>query len=196
MPKILGTTAIPVGTVKSYSGSSAPSGFLLCHGQTLNAVLNPQYLNLFNIIGTTYGGTGMNNFIVPDLRGRAPFGKDDMGGSAANRITSAISGINGTSLNGSGGDQRTHGHSHDKGTYSIPSGGSHRHLFQYQFGPGGQNALTLASGVTRQQATGTEIDTEIHSHPNSEFSGNSGTFGSGASQNMPPTLILNYIIKI
>jgi hypothetical protein len=40
---------------------------------------------------------------MPDLRGRARFGKDNMGGSAANRITSAGSSIAGNTLGASGG---------------------------------------------------------------------------------------------
>ena len=33
------------------------------------------YQNLFNIIGTTYGGNGQNNFAIPDLRGAIPVGE-------------------------------------------------------------------------------------------------------------------------
>jgi len=36
------------------------------------------YAALFAAIGTTYGaGDGSTTFSLPDLRGRAPFGKDD-----------------------------------------------------------------------------------------------------------------------
>lgn len=44
-------------------------------------------------INITSNGTGTQNFYstftVPDLRGRFPLGQDDMGGSSANRVTSA-----------------------------------------------------------------------------------------------------------
>lgn len=42
---------------------------------------------------------------MPDLRGRSRFGKDNMGGSAASRITSAGSGISGDTLGATGGAQ-------------------------------------------------------------------------------------------
>src|SRR5439155_5671085 len=57
-------------------------------------------------------GDGSTTFNLPDMRGRAPYGRDDMGGSAASRITSAISSIAGTRVGGSGGDQRSQAHTH------------------------------------------------------------------------------------
>jgi microcystin-dependent protein len=47
----------------------APSGWLLCDGSTLAI---SQFPTLFTLIGTTYGGDGVNNFKLPDLRGRVP----------------------------------------------------------------------------------------------------------------------------
>ena len=47
----------------------APTGYLLCNGQTLQT---SQYEGLFNVIGTTYGGDGVQTFALPDLRGRIP----------------------------------------------------------------------------------------------------------------------------
>ncbi len=43
-------------------------GFALCEGQILPINQNAA---LFSLLGTTYGGNGMNNFALPDLRGRA-----------------------------------------------------------------------------------------------------------------------------
>jgi microcystin-dependent protein len=47
----------------------APEGWVLCDGSVLPIA---QYDVLFSLIGTTYGGDGVNNFAVPDLRGRVP----------------------------------------------------------------------------------------------------------------------------
>lgn len=92
-----------VGEVTSYAGTNAPSGWFLCYGQ---AVSRTGYPELFFIISTTYGsGDGTTTFNLPDLRGRAEFGKDNMGGSAANRITTAGSGVDGTTLGAAGGVQ-------------------------------------------------------------------------------------------
>ncbi|OXB08677.1 phage tail protein [Flavobacterium plurextorum] len=55
-----------------FAGTFAPRGWLFCNGQLLPI---PQYSTLFSIIGTTYGGDGINNFALPDLRGRVPVGQ-------------------------------------------------------------------------------------------------------------------------
>ncbi|MFN3908168.1 MAG: phage tail protein [Flavobacterium sp.] len=60
-----------IGTIQMFAGNFAPQGWMFCHGQT---VLISQYTALFSIIGRTYGGDGVNNFALPDLRGRVPVG--------------------------------------------------------------------------------------------------------------------------
>lgn len=54
-----------------FAGNFAPTGYLFCEGQLL--AIN-QYTPLFALIGTTYGGDGIHNFGLPDLRGRNPIG--------------------------------------------------------------------------------------------------------------------------
>lgn len=64
---------LPAGSVIMWSGSSAPSGWLLCDG---SAISRTTYASLFAIAGTTYGvGDGSTTFNVPDLRDRFPLGK-------------------------------------------------------------------------------------------------------------------------
>jgi microcystin-dependent protein len=77
-------TYAPAGAVIAFAGSSTPTGWLLCAGQSLPTA---SYTALFGAIGYTYGGSGAN-FSLPDLRGRVVAGKDDMGGAAANRLAS------------------------------------------------------------------------------------------------------------
>lgn len=48
-----------------------PAGLIPCQGQLLPI---SQYETLFTVIGTTYGGDGVNTFAVPDMRGRAAIG--------------------------------------------------------------------------------------------------------------------------
>lgn len=66
---------VPAGVINPYAGSSAPDGWLLCNGATLDSVANTQYADLYAIISTNYGGTGASSFNVPDLQGRVPVGK-------------------------------------------------------------------------------------------------------------------------
>ncbi len=72
------------GIIFDYAGSAAPNGFLLCYGQ---AVSRTTYAQLFAVIGVVYGaGDGSTTFNIPDLRGLAIAGADNMGGTAANRL--------------------------------------------------------------------------------------------------------------
>jgi microcystin-dependent protein len=68
-----------------WATSNLPAGFFWCNGQTISIA---NYPGLYAVLGTTYGGDGINTFGLPDIRGRTIVGIDAMGGaSAANRIT-------------------------------------------------------------------------------------------------------------
>lgn len=95
---------IPTGFVGCYAGPTPPANTIESYGQAVSRVT---YQTLFGIIGTIYGaGDGVTTFNLPDLRGRMVIGMDNMGGSAAGRITSAsVGGANSTTLGGVGGEQ-------------------------------------------------------------------------------------------
>jgi microcystin-dependent protein len=106
MAKIMNVhTSGAVGTIIDCPIISPLPGTLFCFGQTLNAVTNPIYQPLFNAIGNQYGGSDNTNFVIPDLRGFATAGKDNMGGVSANRLTVGGSGIVGTTLGATGGSE-------------------------------------------------------------------------------------------
>jgi microcystin-dependent protein len=58
-----------IGQVKCFAFGFAPRGWAQCNGQLLAISQNQA---LFSILGTTYGGNGIQNFALPDLRGRLP----------------------------------------------------------------------------------------------------------------------------
>lgn len=58
-----------VGEIRMFGFSRVPSGWQTCDGSLLAI---DQYETLFMLIGTTYGGNGVTNFAVPDMRGRVP----------------------------------------------------------------------------------------------------------------------------
>ncbi len=94
---------LPAGMTSPYAGATAPSGWLLADG---SAVSRTTYARLFTAIGAVYGiGDGLSTFNLPDLRGRVVAGKDNMGGTAASRITTAISGFDGLTLGAAGGSE-------------------------------------------------------------------------------------------
>jgi len=173
------------GVVWPYAGTTAPTGWLLCAGQ---AVSRTTFAPLFAVIGTTYGaGDGTTTFNVPDLRGRVPAGKDDMNGTAANRITNAIAGFIGTVLGAFGGDQNMHQHTH---TATVNDPG-HSHFMpntQPTTGPGGYPSIGGRSWVPGDATNATESKTTGITVTNANA-------GTGNSQNVQPTIILNYIIK-
>jgi microcystin-dependent protein len=212
------TGAVPVGVVNPFAGATAPAGWLLCYGQ---AVSRTQYPILFTTIGTTYGvGDGSTTFAIPDMRGRVVAGEDDMGGTAVNRITSAVSGITGTTLGATGGTQNPPLHQHANtvsGTFAS-SAHSHTHLSPIGISNGTsvlnpQNAISDGAGsVTDYFDTQfgvsanylvaiSTINTERYKVTSSGPSATSSPTitnvdaGTGTSGNIQPTIILNYIIK-
>lgn len=198
----LDSAAPPVGAVIDFAGSTAPAGWLLCYGQ---AVSRSSYATLFSAIGTTYGaGDGTTTFNVPDCRGRLAAGKDDMGGSSANRLTNLSGGVNGDLLGAVGGVE-THtlttaqlaSHTH---TGTTNTDGSHTHTINYN-GAFGQNSTNRANdprwdwgdiGVTNPANNATTTATNsAHSHAFTTAAAGSGT----AHNNVQPTIIFNKIIR-
>ena len=58
-----------VGEIRMFAGNFPPNGWLFCDGALLAIAQNEV---LFDLIGTTYGGDGVNTYALPDLRGRVP----------------------------------------------------------------------------------------------------------------------------
>jgi len=198
LPTFQNTNPFASGMLMPYAGSSAPSGWLLCYGQ---AISRTTYSDLFAAIGTTYGaGDTTTTFNVPDLRGRSLFGQDNMGGSAASRLTTAGSGVDGTTLGASGGNQALASHTHtysgtsDSTTISgsfptaanvnWPSGafsGPFSVSYQYANGNGGNSQTNTIVAFSAP-----------HTHT---YSGTTASSGTGSSANVPPALVVSYIIK-
>jgi len=159
----------PAGVVLPYAGSTAPTGWLLCYGQ---AVSRTTYAALFAAISTAYGtGDGSTTFNLPDLRGRVPGGKDNMGGSAASRLTTAGSGVDGATLGANGGAE-TH-------TLTLAQTPAHSHAISGATASAGSGSNDLRSSGSAAGAT-----------PTTASQG-----GGGAHNNTQPTLVLNYLIK-
>lgn len=58
-----------LGQIMMAGFSFAPKYFAQCSGQLMNIQQNSA---LFSLLGTYYGGNGVQTFALPDLRGRAP----------------------------------------------------------------------------------------------------------------------------
>jgi microcystin-dependent protein len=57
--------------IMMFGGNFAINGWAMCNGQTLSISQNSA---LFSILGTSFGGNGTTNFVLPDFRGRIPLG--------------------------------------------------------------------------------------------------------------------------
>ena len=58
-----------IGQIKLFAFDFTPKGWALCNGAILPINQNQA---LYALIGKTYGGDGVTNFALPDLRGRTP----------------------------------------------------------------------------------------------------------------------------
>ena len=158
-----------VGEIRLVGFNFAPTGWMLCNGQSLPI---SEYSTLFNLIGTTYGGDGQTTFNLPNLQSRIPF---HMGSNSNgdNFIIGQIAGSESVTLN----------------TLQIPS---HSHTLATNSGTGSQPspAADVWAGSTLDQ-----YSTEA---PANAMSSN-GTTNSGGSvphDNVSPILVVNFVISL
>jgi microcystin-dependent protein len=58
-----------IGEIRMVAFNFAPEYWLPCDGQEINKYV---YQELYDAIGTSYGGDGGDSFKLPDMRGRLP----------------------------------------------------------------------------------------------------------------------------
>lgn len=195
----------PVGAVVDFAGVTPPNTWMFCFGQTIEVNAYPEFVAacyVGNTLNSTAGfgyrttsqtdpsanrSTSGQYIVLPDFRGRVGAGKDDMGGTDAQRL-SYYSPEN-TKLSGSMGNA-----SH---TLSISQMPSHTHPIT---DPGHEHF----NGITPSSATVTYVGSG--SNPYFAGAGNVsrsvtgitiGDQGGGqAHPNAQPTLIVNKIIKV
>jgi microcystin-dependent protein len=147
----------------------APKGFTFCNGALLAINQNQA---LFSLLGTTFGGNGVNKFGLPDLQGRAPMGY----GGAAAPVLGQVGGSESVTLN----INQVPSHTHQlQGTTSSanqtrPAGG----LLAATSGPSTQ-LYTGASGLAPM--TGATV----------------ANYGGGTPhENRQPFLVMNWCIAL
>ena len=203
---------MPTGIVMPYVGSAAPGGWLLMWGTIGNASsgatnrANADTLALYTLLWSSMadaqapvsGGRGASaaadfaankTIAVPDMRGRIPAGKDNMGGTTASRLTANGLGVAGTTLGVSGGA--------DTHTLTVAQMPSHGHGVNdpshiHNYGAGSNPAVGTTRGTFGDGANFGFASTEA------AFTGISiqANGGNGAHPNVQPTLVLNYIIRM
>ncbi len=157
------------GDVKETGRATAPAGWLLSFGQDVSETT---YAELFAAIAYTFGNPGGGNFTLPDHRGRAVAGKDDMGAVSANRLTGLTLGVDGDILGDTGGEE-----AHTQTEAELVS---HTHEQFRTSGDAGFEGSGLR-GVSSQTSGGGE---------------GGPTGGGGAMNTVQPTIIMNKIIYV
>lgn len=123
---------MPVGTVISYAGDTIPDGWLECDGRLFTAGQeNNKYRDLFDAIGTSWGGSG-ESFNIPDLRGMFLRGIDGTAGRDPDRDTR-------TAQTGGG---------HDGNNVGSKQGHATRKEYIYNHAPG--NVVSMMTITTEQ----------------------------------------------
>lgn len=160
--------AVPPGTVTAFAGKTAPNGWLLCDGQSYSIAT---YRDLYNAIGTTYGGYGQS-FQVPDLRGRFPVGKDT--GTFA-------------TLGGKGGEE--------KHTLTVAEMPAHQHSGNDRAWHDKQkrNGQQWFVGLTHDR--GSWMSNAANDGLTNQDTETGTTGGNQPHNNLPPYISLNFIIK-
>ena len=165
------------GDVKVTAVDSEPSGWLYCDGSPLST---STYADLFAAIGYTYGGSGAS-FNVPDLRGRLPVGKDNLGGTSAGTIVDAAA-------DGMGGTLGT-----ETVALSESELPAHTHVITEDV-TGATDHTRYVGGISLDTGTGLVFSTEnTGDHTHNPVAANTG--GDVAHSNVQPSLFMNYLIK-
>lgn len=192
-----GPSGAVTGEVKTYAGSAAPAGFLLCVGQLADKTI---YAALFAVIGHAFNGgvdPGGNQFRIPDMKGRMPIGvgTGDAAGATAkvlgakygeetHLLTTAEAAQKAVTSNGSD-RSLAHVHARNYGNAFITeaSGG---------YAANGALALGASIGIRWDAAN---VNTASGSTPDHLHS-IGGSSAVSPHNNLSPTVGMNFIIKV
>lgn len=175
---------LPLGSIQPYALDTAPTGWLLCHGQ---AVSRTTYADLFAAVGTRFGeGDGSTTFNVPDFRGRFLRGLDDGAGNdpdASGRTAMNTGGATGDNIGSIQGDSTKRPNTN----FTTNTTGNHTHA-------GGKYIQTGQLTGTTQY---TNDNAYVQRDTNHGTAGNHShsITGGGDAETRPINAYVNYIIK-
>jgi microcystin-dependent protein len=166
-----------VGQVCSFGFNFAPIDWMQCNGQLLPI---SQYQVLYTLIGTAFGGDGINTFQLPNLQGRVPVNQGQ-GPGLSNYVMGQPSGTENITLTTAGIPSHTHSvaTSNTPGTTNVPSSG----VFLSDEGPGTPAVTTYTPGAPATQVAlaGSAISPSGSSQPH---------------ENRQPFLAVNFCISM
>jgi len=164
-----------LGEIRIFAGNFAPTGWAFCQGQLLPIAQNTA---LFSLLGTTYGGNGVQTFALPDLRGRVVMGFGQ-GPGLSPYVQGQVGGAESVSLT----TQQMPAHSHTVGASEAGNTTSPKAAFPAQ-------AVAVGPTSGPKVFAGTSDGTTM----NTAMIGSTG--GNQPVNVQPPYLVINYIIAL
>lgn len=159
-----------LGSIRLVGFNFAPVDWALCQGQLLPISQNTA---LFSLIGTYFGGDGVQTFALPDLRGRVAISQGQ-GPGLSNYTQGQAGGSETVTLNSA----QVPAHTHTLMAATTATG----------YNPGPALALGTPTAAVRMYG---------QSSPTPLAPASIGPFGSGnAHENRQPYLAPNYIIAL
>jgi len=179
-----------IGEIRAFAGNYAPENWALCNGATMTIAGNEA---LYSLLGVTYGGDGVTNFKLPDLRVKLPVGAGIIStqGGTGNYVLAASGGATTVALTAA----ELPPHTHTLQGINMPATSSSP-----------ANNMLAASNGNNSTVTPPYPDVNLYTTlplpaggtttPNATLGASSiGNTGSGqAHQNMMPYLVVNFII--
>jgi microcystin-dependent protein len=167
-----------LGEIRMVGWNFAANGWALCDGQLMSISQNAA---LFSVLGTTYGGDGVQTFALPNLQGRVPIHQGQGPGLSPYSIGQFAGSENVTLLQNQM-PQHNHlvGVSNQPGTVSDPSNAT---LAQGNSGET-RNPVAVSDYVTTA-VTGSLAPTTV-----------SAVGGNQPHDNLQPYLCVNFIIAL
>ncbi len=160
-----------LGEIRLIGFTFAPRGWAECNGQLMQINQNQA---LFSLLGTQFGGNGIQTFALPDLRGRIPLHQGQAPGLSS-YIMGQVGGQENVTLNVS----QMPAHSHTP--------------------PAASNALGPDNNTQNEFWSASDASDNIYaatanSTMNTGAIGNAG--GSQPHNNMQPSLVLKFVIAL
>lgn len=160
------------GEIILFGGHFSIHNWALCNGQIIGI---SEQQALYSLLGTAYGGNGIQTFALPEMRGRIPMGSGQ-GPGLSNRQIGMLTGYESVSLNGT----------------EMPV-----HTHQIQASSSQANSISPVNSVLANVSDekGVFYETEPFSNALIMASGQVGDVGSNKNHtNMMPCLAINFQI--
>lgn len=168
-----------ISSIWSFGFNFAPVGWALCNGQLLSIAENQP---LFALIGTTYGGDGINTFAVPNLQGRTPLGTGQ-GAGLPNYVLGQSAGSEQVTLQAS----NLPGHTHPVLSVTLPVSSA----------VGESNDPNVGYYASSDTSVGNTYNTAAGVSMGASTPGNTGVTGSGIPINiLSPFQVVSYCICV